>query len=106
MIQSQYIERGWCQNDVAKDVFSQSVTSDSPNAVSWCLAGACSASQASGIIAIDQLIDLKSVLRNLISDPHMFSISRYNDDPTHSKKQVLDIIKQAEKTIGLVSLFD
>ncbi len=101
MLPSQYIELGWCQNCLAIDKNFQPVKPDSPDAKAWCLIGAVDASYISKGITHKQFMSLRIVIRNILNDDYIYKISSYNDDVDRSKEQVLDLVKQAEKSIGL-----
>lgn len=68
--------KGWTQGAFARDKFGNSVNSDDPEAISWCIVGACSIAKAQ-----DGWIKLGF---NLGKPP-----MKFNDTPGRTQEEVI-----------------
>jgi len=90
-----FVERGWHKGCNALDSNRRSVYPNSPEAVSWCVIGACLATTKRGISPesyerFDELmIALDNVLRKENS-PYKF-LQSFNDNPEVTKEKVLTL---------------
>ena len=67
----------WCQNNYAVTVLGTSVWSRSPEAVSWCLAGACN--------KVSSTVDEGGALFDVLTLHTMHGLTEFNDNHTHAE---------------------
>ena len=81
------IERGWTQDAFARNEYGEQVPSRAPEAVSWCLTGACNYDTAG-----DNWDCVAPFLRTATG---WNSMVLWNDHPDRTKQEVLDALTSA-----------
>lgn len=81
------IERGWCKDVGARDIYGNEVEVHSPRAASFCALGAIEAIEYDGFFT-------RTYLRRAIGD--MTGIMTWNDSRYTTKEQVIEAFKKAE----------
>ena len=85
-----YLQRGWCQGAVARDVAGEEVPAGSPEAVAWCLTGALQ--RAYGFYNLtdklaESLAKVEARLRGVGG-----SASEWNDAPDRTQGEVVALL--------------
>ena len=103
---SDYVERGWCQNGYAKDDLGAAAYAAGPGATHWCPLGALSRSFTRKEITRQQSIDLENTMRYLVPTMTLWdsgreekSVAAWNDLPSRTKEEVLDMMRHAERLV-------
>jgi hypothetical protein len=82
---------GWCQGTFAKDDCGRTVNSLSPEATSFCIAGACSRAAHTARSANNYLGMLRRLRQHLQGIPP----AEFNDVPGRTKEEVLALFDKA-----------
>jgi hypothetical protein len=93
---SHYIKFGWTQNVAARDKDGNEVLPSSEDACCWCIYGAIGASRKD--LSRETRYKYENKVEEVIGN---YSISLYNDSPARTKQEVIDILEQVERELGL-----
>ena len=86
-----YIERGWTQNEYARDAEGECVFAYDPTAVCWCVRGAFRAVDGEWPQSVES--DRGAFL--LAEVGHIDSLTNWNDSLSRTQQDVLDLFDKA-----------
>ena len=89
---SDYVRSGWTQGARARDIHGMTVLAVSPDAVSWCLTGALSASD---LVTERDLFRMRRECRGLVGD----GLTDWNDDPGRTQAEVVELLERVEALV-------
>ena len=119
MLPSEYIRIGWIQGCMAIDEdWAELEYGDEPEAVAWCLTGACNAACLApqpdppqlGEMRISRIADVVEAIleereqlppASVVPDGHSRSAERWNDMPERTQAEVIELLEEAERRLGL-----
>jgi hypothetical protein len=98
---SEYIRKGWTQFNSARDVRGNSATSDSTDAVCWCLTGALIASAGDNFKEFHRMYGMvESAVLKILHIPWHCSIyfpryapEKWNDTEGRTQQEVIDLLE-------------
>ncbi len=103
MLPSEILERGWCQQIRARDKDGFQVDIESSDAVSFCLSGSIDLSFISGVISVTNRRQLLDAISNKTDEMGFMTYVHYNDATKRTQQEVVELVKNAEQSIGLHS---
>ncbi len=96
MLPSEYIQKGWCKGEVARDEDGGRSDYADIDAVSWCCIGALLAAADEGAITNRQSDTMERYIENQLIE----GIADWND-AQESAEPIIAMLQEAEKSIGL-----
>jgi hypothetical protein len=79
----------WCKGAFARTASGESVGSQDPGAVSFCLLGAIGKAYSGSDSVPGAIAELSKLL------PADISFTRWNDEPSRTKEEVLEVLRRA-----------
>lgn len=95
---TELLEKGWCRKHYAINSKGAAECVDSPDAVSFCMAGAAMKACLPEQVAYGDLTDLMLVE---ISTLGYSGIPEFNDDPKVSKDDVMAVMKSVNRKLNV-----
>lgn len=95
---SDYLKQGWCQELLSVDSNEEYIDPLNPKAVKWCMFGAITIAEYKACGTHGGLI-YGQLRRNL--NKTIGSIHRWNNSSKRTKDEVITIMEQSEREVGL-----
>ena len=93
MLPSEYIQKGWCKESLARTIEGKYVHYDNPKAVAWCVAGAVAVACHSSINRV-QAISIVQYIQGSVGG----SIVDWNNTQ-ESAEPIIAMLQAAEKVV-------
>ena len=101
---SDYLKQDWCQNAVILRADGSDSAGDERNfhhAIAWSLAGAVFASKDAGAIDGSKMWAILDRAGMMVGIDHGYSTQQWNDDPSRTQEEVVDLAERVEEEVGL-----
>lgn len=96
---SDYIARGWTQGNYAIELWGRGVGFAHPRAIKWCVFGALLVAHRKGGITGLEYRELDGSLHRRVREMGQTSYSVWQDAKGRTKREVLDLMRDAEKEV-------